>query len=408
MRSKSPRTARDALVLRPLERVLYGAVIRLARWSGIWRRGRDARGDLERMGLLDKIYWVYKTTAPVRHARRGSDLEAYFAAPQRRACALPAGFDEHRTATVTAAGDLGPHPWLARSTGKLHHDVADLLFGADLAMANLECVAEPPDAGVLRFDSRSGPTLALDREELDAILGHGGAASGFVATACNHSLDYDAAGVDTTIAALRRRGLAFHGICARGDEPSLPTIVERAGVRLGLVAWTFGLNGRRPPLDRPGIVASMDLGGRAAEVDLAPLARQLDACRRAEVDFVIAHLHWGLEHEMYPTPDQVALAHRMAELGVDAIVGHHPHVIQPWELYRTRRDPGSPRPDLLLARQPRKPVHRALALPRGRRAPRAREGQPPRRAAHLRRDVRAPRGRSGARRRERDDPPAPP
>jgi poly-gamma-glutamate synthesis protein (capsule biosynthesis protein) len=57
------------------------------------------------------------------------------------------------------------------------------------------------------------------------------------------------------------------------------------------------------------------------------------------VDFVIAQLHWGMEYELYPTPEQVDIAHAMAELGVDAIVGHHPHVLQPLELYRTVRDP---------------------------------------------------------------------
>lgn len=43
---------------------------------------------------------------------------------------------------------------------------------------------------------------------------------------------------------------------------------------------------------------------------------------------------------MFPRPSQVDVAHRLAEMGVDAIFGHHPHVIQPAEYHRTHRDPG--------------------------------------------------------------------
>jgi poly-gamma-glutamate synthesis protein (capsule biosynthesis protein) len=116
-------------------------------------------------------------------------------------------------------------------------------------------------------------------------------------------------------------------------------IVERRGIRLGLVSYTFGLNAQRPPADRPRIVNRMNLNGPPETLEVEPLASQLARCRGADVDFVVAHLHWGMEHELYPTPAQVAVAHHLAELGIDAIVGHHPHVVQPVECYRTRRDP---------------------------------------------------------------------
>ncbi len=54
---------------------------------------------------------------------------------------------------------------------------------------------------------------------------------------------------------------------------------------------------------------------------------------------VVAQLHWGLEHESYPRPDQLGVARHLAELGVDIVIGHHPHVVQPLECYRTNRDP---------------------------------------------------------------------
>jgi poly-gamma-glutamate synthesis protein (capsule biosynthesis protein) len=51
------------------------------------------------------------------------------------------------------------------------------------------------------------------------------------------------------------------------------------------------------------------------------------------VDFIVVQLHWGMEFEMYPRPEQLEVAHHIAELGADAIIGHHPHVLQPVEVY---------------------------------------------------------------------------
>jgi poly-gamma-glutamate synthesis protein (capsule biosynthesis protein) len=102
---------------------------------------------------------------------------------------------------------------------------------------------------------------------------------------------------------------------------------------------TFGTNAHRAPPSRPRIVNHTKLNRPLADIDFATLEAQLRFCRASGVDFIVAHLHWGMEFEMYPRPEQLAVAHHIAELGVDAIIGHHPHVLQPFEHYRVRRDP---------------------------------------------------------------------
>ena len=116
-------------------------------------------------------------------------------------------------------------------------------------------------------------------------------------------------------------------------------MIDRNGIKIGIVAYTFGLNGRKPPAARPNIVSRMLLNDGAGANDFGQLRAQLDWCKSAGIDFVIAHLHWGYEFEYFPSPEQQELAHHVAELGVDLVVGHHPHVLQPAEFYRTRRDP---------------------------------------------------------------------
>ena len=72
---------------------------------------------------------------------------------------------------------------------------------------------------------------------------------------------------------------------------------------------------------------------------LKSLKQQIDWCKRVGCDFIIASLHWGFEFEFFPRKRQVEAARELVEYGADAILCHHPHVIQPVEYYRTRRDP---------------------------------------------------------------------
>jgi poly-gamma-glutamate synthesis protein (capsule biosynthesis protein) len=162
---------------------------------------------------------------------------------------------------------------------------------------------------------------------------------GFLATACNHSLDFGFEGVASTIRSLVAEGIAFHGVNAQEADAFRATIIRKKEFTIGLLAYTFGLNAHKPPAERPHIVNTLRLNDGVAANDFSQLERQLQHCREEGVDFIVAHLHWGLEHEFYPTPEQVEIAHHLVEMGVDAIIGHHPHVIQPFELYRTDRDP---------------------------------------------------------------------
>jgi poly-gamma-glutamate synthesis protein (capsule biosynthesis protein) len=332
-----PVTARDLFSLPLRQRLAYGAVVGLAERTGVWRHSMRAYGDLERMRFIDKAYWLYKTTSPVRKARPGSGLEDYFRR-QDATCVLPAGFRVEGSLRMSSAGDLMHHPFLSRSEGILYRDVADVVFGADLAMANLECpIVARGREFIFRFDTP--PPLSYRRRDFDVAAGHDGRKFDFVATACNHSLDFGVAGADETMRELQTAGIAFNGLNADEHEAFHATILERSGFRIGVLAYTFGLNAYRPPEDRAHIVNTMLLNDGVAANSFTQLQRQLEHCRAEGADLIVAHLHWGFEHEFYPSPEQVELAHHLAELGVGLIVGHHPHVIQPVEYYRTVHDP---------------------------------------------------------------------
>jgi hypothetical protein len=56
---------------------------------------------------------------------------------------------------------------------------------------------------------------------------------------------------------------------------------------------------------------------------------------RAQCDLLVVSIHWGIEYSTAPRPEDVDLAHKMLEAGASVVVGHHPHVLQAMETYRT-------------------------------------------------------------------------
>lgn len=193
-----PRTARDWFEPSP-QTVLSRAVAVLADLTGIWEYPMRCRGDVADMRLVDKVYWYYKAARPVRRARRGSGIEAYFDERSDARAELPAGFQIERELTLSGVGDLMNHAFLARSRDTLYEQVNDLVFGADVSMANLECVIEPPvqREPVISFDKP--PPLYYDAAAFTAASGALDKRYRLLAGACNHSLDFGEAGVDSTL-----------------------------------------------------------------------------------------------------------------------------------------------------------------------------------------------------------------
>ena len=66
-------------------------------------------------------------------------------------------------------------------------------------------------------------------------------------------------------------------------------------------------------------------------------AQVIDAVKtaRAQCDFLVLSIHWGIEYATAPRPEDVETAHRLMDAGATVLVGHHPHVLQPVETYFT-------------------------------------------------------------------------
>lgn len=223
--------------------------------------------------------------------------------------------------TIAAAGDLAL-AWRVDSAMRQHgydpfREVRATLSGADLAFANVECVmSEAPD--VHTQASEGQPIIRAHPSSARAVANAG---IDVVSVANNHAFDLGARGALDTQRALRDAGVAPVG-GGRAEDAWEPVVREVRGVRVGILAFAQQVN--HPP-GRGARVAWLD--SRAIEA-----VRALDA----RVDVVLVSLHWGHEFVEEPTAGQVAMAHQLIDAGADAIIGHHPHVLQSVELYHDR------------------------------------------------------------------------
>jgi poly-gamma-glutamate synthesis protein (capsule biosynthesis protein) len=239
--------------------------------------------------------------------------------------------------TVVAGGDVIVHRSVAL-TAAAH--AAEGGFGwvlaplrAELperavALANLE---SPLSEQRRRPGDSAMPILGAD-PGLAAALG----AAGFdvVSLANNHAFDQMGEGLFETTGALRAAGVAFAGAGPTDAAAVAATVVERDGVRVGVVAFTDHLNaatGRNPHHVFLALAA-----------DPGRVAAALRAARR-RADVVVLAIHWGRDFAYAPTAAQRARARRWVEAGADLIVGTGPHVLQ-----RVERV-ASPRGDAVIA-----------------------------------------------------------
>jgi hypothetical protein len=149
-----------------------------------------------------------------------------------------------------------------------------------------------------------------------------------VSTANNHALDRGALGIDRTIANLRARGLPFTGTrMSKSKRATWSVTTSAKGFRIAWLACTYAINGMR---DKNRQVA---LCFRNRATILAEISR---LAASPSVDAVILTPHWGSENSHTPNRRQRALARAAIEAGAAAVLGAHPHVLQPWEKVMTK------------------------------------------------------------------------
>lgn len=240
---------------------------------------------------------------------------------------MPQGADTRPgEAEMLFAGDAMMHEaQISASRTSSGHDftgyfdeVKDYVESADYAVVNFEAsLGGKPYRGYPCFSAPDEYPQALADAGFDFFL-----------LANNHILDRRDKGLHRTIARLDSLGIPHTGIYhdATARDSLVPAIVDVNGFKVGLLNYTYGTNG-------------FTVQGDAVVDYINPdrIAADVDSARSRGAEIVAVCVHWGDEYRLLPNVHQKRLADQLTEMGVDMIIGGHPHVIQPMEM-RTSPD----------------------------------------------------------------------
>ena len=247
---------------------------------------------------------------------------------------------------IAVTGDMMPHMPIVRTNQTIDgYDFTEVfsyvkpyISSADFAVANLETTLSGTDGigytGYPNFNSPDAVARSAKDAGFDMLL-----------TGNNHSYDYGTTGLKRTLSVLREMGLATLGTIESQEQPRY-VVQSVGGINIGMVCYTFGeiddgggvtVNNMTTDSAGEGLINAFDYNQLSKFY--TEIEGEISAMRADGVDTIVMYIHWGDEYSTIVNDTQRTIAQTLCDLGIDVIVGSHPHVVQPLDLLTSTVDP---------------------------------------------------------------------
>jgi poly-gamma-glutamate capsule biosynthesis protein CapA/YwtB (metallophosphatase superfamily) len=198
--------------------------------------------------------------------------------------------------------------------------VAQLFSSAEDTLINLECpVTDIVAPRNKTYTFRADPILLSGLRT--AGVTHAGVAN-------NHTLDQGEAGFVDTMKNLAKAGIIVVGAVKEKAGVASPELIEKNGIKIAIFAMNMI---EIKTWDK----TTKDTGPCEASSESMLTVVKSFHHNHPEIHAIV-FLHWGTEYSLFPTDNQVTIAHSLIDAGADAVIGCHPHVVQSVEVYHGR------------------------------------------------------------------------
>ncbi len=235
---------------------------------------------------------------------------------------------EIKEAQLIAVGDIMMHSTQTRSGydakkqtynfDSFFAPVKSILSKGDWVTGNLETPLAGEDAG----GYTGYPLFNAPAQLLDAAKKAG---FNILTTANNHALDRGETGVIKTIANLSDRKIASTGTAKSKAAGDTTLIITKNKISLAILAYSYGTNGIPIPKGKDYLVSL---------IDEKQIVKDIAKARKKGADIIAISLHFGDEYQRQPNPQQKQLVENLLKAGADIILGSHPHVVQPYKIFK--------------------------------------------------------------------------
>lgn len=190
----------------------------------------------------------------------------------------------------------------------IYQNVKSDIQNADISFVNQETIIGGGQSGYPSFNSPDAVFDALKDTGFDAVNG-----------ASNHAMDTGVASIQHMIQLFKNSNMKLLGLYENPQDANTIPIIERNGIKIAFLSYTYGLNN------------STD-SSHVSLFDQTKITNQVNQAK-SQADFVVVSAHWGDEYQDNINAMQENYAKLMTNLGVDLVVGTHPHTIQPAHWY---------------------------------------------------------------------------
>ena len=214
----------------------------------------------------------------------------------------------------------------------LYREVSSYFNEADLTIANLEVTLGGTESG----NYRGYPAFNTPDDLIDDIKAAG---VDMLLTSNNHCYDTGHYGLKRTARVLKEKNMPFIGTRESVDE-ALYTVKDVKGIKIGMACYTYenvyqgggnkSINGRIVNSEAAPLLASFCY--ERLDEFYSEAENVIKDMKSNGAEAVVFYMHWGNEYQLRQNGWQEQIAQKLCDLGVDVIVGGHPHVIQPIDL----------------------------------------------------------------------------
>lgn len=202
----------------------------------------------------------------------------------------------------------------------------------DLCVGNLELTFGGTEAGSFRgYPSFNTPDQLADTIKSSGI--------NLLMTANNHSYDTGLKGLTRTARILKEKQIEYTGTRELETEPKY-LVKDINGIKIGIVNFTYEttgddatrkyLNGGAISRDANGLINTFSY--QRIDSFYTEAKSVIEAMKNDGAEFISFYMHWGEEYQLTANTWQKSIAQKLSNMGVNMIVGGHPHVVQPMEL----------------------------------------------------------------------------
>ncbi len=202
----------------------------------------------------------------------------------------------------------------------------------DLCVGNLELTFGGTESGSYRgYPSFNTPDQLADTIKASGI--------NLLMTSNNHSYDTGLFGLKRTAQVLKEKQIEYTGTRELETEPKY-LVKDINGIKIGIVNFTYEttgddatrkyLNGGAISRDANGLINTFSY--QRIDSFYTEAKSVIEAMKNDGAEFITFYMHWGEEYQLTANTWQKSIAQKLSNMGVNMIVGGHPHVVQPMEL----------------------------------------------------------------------------